>query len=94
MIEEPKKKIKRSNPALTKKLANSMERWRIARGLSKRELARRLDISITDLRKSLKGNYGMSCWRITNVCFVLEITPNDLFDFHKPIKWSPRRVPN
>lgn len=86
-------KNRRTYDALKNKLARSVDRWRINRGISKLEFARQLKISPQDLRKMLKAEYGMSMGRMFDVCVILEITPNDLFGWHKPLIGKQNEIP-
>lgn len=64
-----------------KKLGLNIAYYRKSKGLSQIQLAEKIDISRTHMSRIETADCAVSLDVIFNICDVLEIKPNKLFDF-------------
>ena len=69
---------------LAKMVGQNIVEKRLSRGITREELAHRLDIIPQSVYKMEVGERFLSAQMMVKVCKALDITYNELFDFDKP----------
>ncbi len=62
-------------------VSRNIRTLRVARKMSQTTLANKLDITFQQIQKYEKGVNSLPSGRIRELCHVLGVTPNDLFEF-------------
>lgn len=66
---------------IKKKLGERIREIRVSRSLTQEELTGKINLSSKSLSQIELGNNFVSAETLENLCTVLNITPNELFDF-------------
>lgn len=69
-----------SMQAIDQHVGHKIKWYRVQRGLSQYELAERLDISYQQLHKYENGSNSVSASRLSDICKILGITVDKIFD--------------
>jgi len=77
--------IRSSYKQVLKLVGKNLDEHIKASGLSKMEVCRQANIDKGHMGNLTRGRHGMTLRTILDLCYVLEITPNDLLDYYYPI---------